>query len=70
EHVRVPVRRYLLWLRLRDVLHLLASTGSLTEAAHSAGFSDSAHLSRTFRSALGIAPTDLIRESSLVSFLK
>lgn len=70
EHVRVPVRRYLLWLRLRDVLHLLASAGSLTEAAHSAGFSDSAHLSRTFRSALGIAPTDLIRESSLVSFLK
>jgi AraC family transcriptional regulator len=69
EHVRVPVRRYLLWLRLRDVLHLLASTGSLTEAAHSAGFSDSAHLSRTFRSALGIAPTDLTRESSLVSFL-
>ncbi|MBK9529091.1 MAG: helix-turn-helix transcriptional regulator [Acidobacteria bacterium] len=70
EHVRVPVRRYLLWLRLRDVLHLLASTGSLTEAAHSAGFSDSAHLSRTFRSALGIAPTDLTRESSLISFLK
>ncbi len=70
EHVRVPVRRYLLWLRLRDVLHLLASTGSLTEAAHEAGFADSAHLSRTFRSALGIAPTDLTRESSLTSFLR
>jgi len=70
ENVRVPVRRYLLWLRLRDVLHLLASTGSLTEAAHSAGFADSAHLSRTFRTALGIAPSDLTRESTITSFLK
>jgi len=69
EHVRVPVRRYLLWLRLRDVLHMMASAGSLTEAAHSAGFADSAHLSRTFRTALGIAPSDLVRDSSLISFL-
>lgn len=69
EHVRVPVRRYLLWLRLRDALHLLASADSLTEAAHSAGFADSSHLTRTFRTALGIAPTDLVRESRLISFL-
>jgi AraC family transcriptional regulator len=70
EHVRVPVRRYLLWLRLRDALHLLARTGSLTETAHSAGFADSAHLTRTFRTALGITPSALVKESSLVSFLK
>ncbi|HMO79332.1 MAG TPA: AraC family transcriptional regulator [Pyrinomonadaceae bacterium] len=69
EHVRVPVRRYLLWLRLRDALHLLASADSLTEAAHSAGFADSSHLTRTFRTALGIAPSDLVRESRLISFL-
>jgi AraC-like DNA-binding protein len=70
EHVRVPVRRYLLWLRLRDALHLLAGGGSLTETAHSAGFADSAHLTRTFRIALGITPSALVKESSLVSFLK
>lgn len=69
EHLRVPVRRYLLWLRLRDALHMLASAENLTEAAHSAGFSDSAHLTRTFRSALGIAPSDLVRHSSVTSFL-
>jgi AraC-like DNA-binding protein len=69
EHVRVPVRRYLLWLRLRDALHMLAGGGSLTETAHSAGFADSAHLTRTFRTSLGIAPSALVKESSLISFL-
>lgn len=69
EHVRVPVRRYLLWLRLRDALHLLARTQSLTETAHEAGFADSAHLTRTFRAALGITPSSLVKESSLISFL-
>jgi AraC-like DNA-binding protein len=69
EYVRVPVRRYLLWLRLRDAMHLLAQNKSLTEIAHEAGFADSAHLTRSFRSMLGIAPSAL-RESTIVSFLK
>ena len=70
ENVRIPVRRYLLWLRLRDSMHLLAQGRSLTETAHEAGFSDSAHLTRTFRGMLGIAPSALIKESSLISFLQ
>jgi AraC-like DNA-binding protein len=70
EHVRVPLRRYLLWLRLRDALHLLAKIESLTETAHEAGFADSAHLTRTFRSALGITPSALVKGSSVISFFK
>lgn len=70
ENVRIPVRRYLLWLRLRDAMHLLAQGKSLTETAHEAGFSDSAHLTRTFRSLLGIAPSALTKESSIKSFLR
>ena len=70
ENVRIPVRRYLLWLRLRDSMHLLAQGRSLTETAHEAGFSDSAHLTRTFRNMLGIAPSALVRESTIVSFLQ
>lgn len=70
ENVRIPVRRYLLWLRLRDSMHLLAQGRSLTETAHEAGFSDSAHLTRTFRGMLGIAPSALIKESTLISFLQ
>ena len=70
ENVRIPVRRYLLWLRLRDAMHLLAKGRSLTDIAHEAGFSDSAHLTRTFRSLLGIAPSSLTKESKIISFLK
>lgn len=67
EQLRVPVRRYVLWLRLRDAIHLLASGVSLTATAHEAGFADSAHLTRTFRQMLGIAPSSLIKHSSLIT---
>lgn len=68
EQVGVSVRRYQLWIRLRDAIHLLANGTSLTETAHEAGFSDSAHLTRTFRQMLGIAPSALLKHSSLIVF--
>jgi len=40
-------------------VEIFAGGGSLTEAAHRAGFSDSAHLSRTFRRMFGIAAVSL-----------
>lgn len=68
EQVGVPVRRYLLWLRLRNAIHLLANGVSLTDTAYEAGFADSAHLTRTFRQMLGIAPSALLKHSSLISY--
>ncbi|HRH45298.1 MAG TPA: AraC family transcriptional regulator [Pyrinomonadaceae bacterium] len=69
EQVGVSVRRYQLWLRLREAIHLLANSGgSLTDTAHEAGFSDSAHLTRTFRQMLGIAPSALLKHSTLFVF--
>jgi len=52
-------RGYLLWLRLGRAVAVLAGGGALTEAAHVAGFADSAHLSRTFRRMFGLAPSEL-----------
>ncbi|MEQ9365464.1 MAG: helix-turn-helix domain-containing protein [Leptospirales bacterium] len=43
----LPVRRYLLWLRIRRAGSAVTTGVSLTEAAHAVGFYDSAHLSRT-----------------------
>jgi AraC-like DNA-binding protein len=57
DEMGLPMRRYILWLRLRDVLISLCAGTSLTEAAHHAGFSDSAHLSRTFRGMFGFPPS-------------
>ena len=59
ESVRVPLRPYILWLRLQRGACELMNGATATEAAHTAGFADGAHLTRTFRRMLGTTPTDL-----------
>ena len=59
----VPVRRYRLWHRLFVTANLMAFGKTLTEAAHTAGFSDSSHLNHTFRSMLGMAPSFVFQRS-------
>jgi AraC-like DNA-binding protein len=59
QSVGVPVRPYILWLRLQRAACDLKDGISVTNAAHRAGFADSAHLSRTFRRMLGATPSDL-----------
>jgi AraC-like DNA-binding protein len=66
----VPLRRYVLWCRVRVAAEAAMRGSSLTEAAHAAGFSDSAHLSRTFHAMFGIAPSLLFRPGRVrVTFL-
>ncbi|MDD0841796.1 helix-turn-helix domain-containing protein [Pseudomonas sp. Gutcm_11s] len=57
--VGLSVRRLVLWRRLRLALLLSWSGSSLTEAAHAAGFADSAHFSRTVRSMFGVQAQSL-----------
>jgi AraC-like DNA-binding protein len=59
KSVGVPLRPYILWLRLQRAACDLIDGATVTSAAHSAGFSDGAHLTRTFRRMLGLTPTDL-----------
>jgi AraC-like DNA-binding protein/quercetin dioxygenase-like cupin family protein len=59
ESIGVPLRPYVLWLRLQRGACELMNGATATEAAHIAGFSDAAHLTRTFRRMLGTTPTDL-----------
>ncbi len=59
EQTGLPFKTYVLWLRLKRAVQAFANGQSLTQAAHDAGFSDSAHLSRTFRRMFGIAPASL-----------
>jgi len=60
EQTGLPLRSYRKWLRLELALHQLAQRGNLTDAAHAAGFADSAHLSRTFREMFGQNPAALL----------
>ena len=59
QETGLSFKTYLLWLRLTRAVTLMADGRSLTDAAHEAGFSDSAHFSRTFRRMFGVAPVSL-----------
>lgn len=59
ESTGMPFRPFILWSRLQKALQLAVAGESWTAAAHAANFSDSAHLTRTFRRMFGVAPTAL-----------
>jgi len=59
ESVGVPLRPYILWLRLQCAAYDLIHGQTVTRAAHNAGFAAAAHLTRTFRRMLGTSPTEL-----------
>ncbi len=55
EQMGIAWRPYLLWRRTICAISAITKGLPATEAAHLAGFSDSAHLSRTFRSLFGMS---------------
>jgi AraC-like DNA-binding protein len=57
ESLGIALRPYVLWLRVQRACRELSNGASVTQAAMSAGFSDAAHLSRTFRRMLGTTPS-------------
>jgi AraC-like DNA-binding protein len=59
EQTGLPVRNYLLWRRLVFALECLERGDSITAAAHNAGFSDCAHLSRSFHRICGTMPSNI-----------
>lgn len=67
EQTGLPLRSYRKWLRLVTALQLITAGQSLTMAGHAAGFSDSAHFSRTFRSLFGLDPSSALSQISLSS---
>lgn len=50
-------RAYVLWLRINLAIESVMAGASWTDAAHEAGFADSAHLTRTHKRMFGIEPT-------------
>ena len=69
EHTGIPIRRYLLWLRLVEAVEQMSAHVSITVSAHGAGFADSAHLSRTFRRMFGISPSFLFKNSRFIQVI-
>jgi len=53
----LSVRQYILWSRIQRATQAVVGGMSLTDAAMEAGFSDSAHFSKSFRATFGLAPS-------------
>ncbi|UVS80414.1 helix-turn-helix transcriptional regulator [Actinokineospora sp. UTMC 2448] len=60
ERIGLPFRAYVRWARLRRAIEHARLGGTITEAAHAAGFADGAHLTRVCREMFGLAPSHLV----------
>lgn len=58
EQMGIAWRPFLLWHRMICAINTIITGSPITEAAHAAGFSDGAHLSRTFRKLFGMSVRD------------
>ncbi len=65
EEVGLPFRRYVLWRKLTRAMLLISRGNSLSTAAHTSGFADSAHLTRTFHQMFGMNPKALLGRGEL-----
>ncbi len=59
EETGLPFRSWVLWRRMMRAVQARGAGASLTDAAHQAGFSDSAHFSRTFLRMFGVQAASL-----------
>jgi AraC-like DNA-binding protein len=64
ESIGLPLRPYLQWLKLQRAAAAIVFGMPLAAAAHAAGFADAAHMSRTFKRAMGTSPSALRRPPS------
>lgn len=61
EKLGAPPRTWRPWLRLRNAISEIAFRGAnCTQAAHRAGFVDSAHLTRTSKAMFGVTPRYMV----------
>lgn len=61
DRVGIPIRSFILWCRMRVAITSVLAGMTLTQAAHEAGFSDTAHLSRTFMDMFGVNPSAVLK---------
>lgn len=66
EEVGIPFRRFVLWTRIKRAVAAHQAGNDLTNAAIAAGFSDSAHFSRTFKAMFGLSPSLVLSVAEII----
>lgn len=61
DKLGIPIKSYILWARMRRAIDLIVKGEPLVAVAHDAGFSDSAHLTRTIRQFFGFTPSFIVK---------
>ncbi|MEL7005468.1 MAG: AraC family transcriptional regulator [Bacteroidota bacterium] len=57
QHTGVSLKKYFVWVKLKKAIHMVLNNNkSLTEASFESGFFDQPHMSKAFKTMLGIAP--------------
>lgn len=69
KEVGIPIRKFILWCRIQKAIKLVLRGYSLTQAASLSGFSDVAHLTRTFVSMFGVTPSQMLKNTNQGYFL-
>jgi len=59
QEIGIPIRRFVLWKKIRLAASAACDGKSLTDAAQCGGFSDSAHFTHSFKKLFGINPSFL-----------
>ncbi|WP_241547962.1 helix-turn-helix transcriptional regulator [Leptospira stimsonii] len=71
KEVGIPLNSFRTWFRLKLTVYSLLHGMNHTEAAHRAGFFDSAHFTKTFRATFGLPPSEIFRNTRpLKSFIE
>lgn len=68
EAMGIPLRSYQLWRKVHKASLLFQSGQKLTEIAHQAGFTDSAHLCRAFQQTHGAPPSYFLDANSVAIY--
>ena len=68
EQLGLPLRKYILYQRVMVALKEYLRGKNLTKAAYLAGFSDSAHFTRTFTEMNGFQPSHFTKHKEMIQF--
>lgn len=62
----VPIRKYRIWRRFFAACEAISTQRNFTEAAHAAGFTDSAHFCKHFKDMFGVSPKAIFRPETQI----